>query len=100
LSGVPEGLWQGLFLVDHPVLARLWGPLVGPLVGVVSLMCSIRNLPLAAGMVVMVVRLLRTDGSAMLRMWAGDLVALAEARPKPRTRTGLSAKRSGFSALG
>jgi hypothetical protein len=45
---VPEAFWQGFFLVDHPVLAKLWGPLVGPLVAVVSFVCSIGNVPLAA----------------------------------------------------
>src|SRR3979411_2960353 len=29
---VPNSFWQGLFLFDHPVLAPIWGPLVGPLV--------------------------------------------------------------------
>jgi uncharacterized protein len=27
---VPPGFWQGFFLESHPVLAKLWGPLVGP----------------------------------------------------------------------
>jgi uncharacterized protein len=45
---VPERFWQGFFLVDHPLLAKLWGPLVGPLVAVVSFVCSIGNVPLAA----------------------------------------------------
>jgi uncharacterized protein len=45
---VPEAFWQGFFLVDHPLVARLWGPLVGPLVAVVSFVCSIGNVPLAA----------------------------------------------------
>jgi uncharacterized membrane protein YraQ (UPF0718 family) len=45
---VPEAFWQGFFLVDHPVLAKLWGPLVGPVVAVVSFVCSIGNVPLAA----------------------------------------------------
>jgi uncharacterized membrane protein YraQ (UPF0718 family) len=45
---VPEEFWQGFFLVDHPLLAKLWGPLVGPLVAVVSFVCSIGNVPLAA----------------------------------------------------
>jgi hypothetical protein len=44
----PEAFWQGLFLVDHPLLAKVWGPLVGPLVAVVSFVCSIGNVPLAA----------------------------------------------------
>jgi uncharacterized membrane protein YraQ (UPF0718 family) len=45
---VPEAFWQGFFLVDHPLLAKLWGPLVGPVVAVVSFVCSIGNVPLAA----------------------------------------------------
>jgi hypothetical protein len=45
---VPEAFWRGFFLVDHPVAAALWGPLVGPLVAVVSFVCSIGNVPLAA----------------------------------------------------
>ena len=45
---VPNSFWQSFFLVDHPVLAKLWGPLVGPLVAMVSFVCSIGNLPLAA----------------------------------------------------
>ena len=45
---VPESFWQGFFLIDHPLLAKLWGPLVGPLVAVVSFVCSIGNVPLAA----------------------------------------------------
>jgi hypothetical protein len=45
---VPEAFWQGFFLVDHPVAAKLWGPLVGPIVAVVSFVCSIGNVPLAA----------------------------------------------------
>jgi len=45
---VPERFWQGFFLADHPLAARLWGPLVGPLVAVISFVCSIGNVPLAA----------------------------------------------------
>jgi uncharacterized protein len=45
---VPEAFWQSFFLVDHPVAAKLWGPLVGPLVAVISFVCSIGNVPLAA----------------------------------------------------
>jgi uncharacterized protein len=45
---VPEAFWQSFFLVDHPVLAKLWGPLVGPLVAMLSFVCSIGNVPLAA----------------------------------------------------
>ena len=45
---VPAGFWQRLFLADHPLAARLWGPLVGPLVAMLSFVCSIGNVPLAA----------------------------------------------------
>jgi uncharacterized protein len=45
---VPQAFWQSFFLVDHPVLATLWGPIVGPLVAVVSFVCSVGNIPLAA----------------------------------------------------
>ena len=45
---VPESFWQGLFFEHHPTLAKFWGPLIGPLVAVVSFVCSIGNVPLAA----------------------------------------------------
>ncbi len=45
---VPAGFWQAFFGVDHPLLAKLWGPIVGPLVAVISFVCSVGNIPLAA----------------------------------------------------
>ena len=45
---VPDTFWQSLFLTGHPVLAALWGPIVGPLVAVISFVCSVGNIPLAA----------------------------------------------------
>jgi len=45
---VPNSFWQGFFLIHHPLLAKLWGPLVGPLVSMSSFVCSIGNVPLAA----------------------------------------------------
>jgi uncharacterized membrane protein YraQ (UPF0718 family) len=45
---VPEGFWRSFFLTDHPVLSALWGPIVGPIVAIVSFVCSIGNVPLAA----------------------------------------------------
>jgi uncharacterized protein len=45
---VPSEFWQSFFVVDHPLLARLWGPIVGPLVAVISFVCSVGNIPLAA----------------------------------------------------
>jgi len=45
---VPATFWQHLFLTSHPLTARLWGPLIGPVVSVLSFVCSIGNVPLAA----------------------------------------------------
>jgi uncharacterized protein len=45
---VPESFWQSFFLVDHPFWAKIWGPLVGPVVAMLSFVCSIGNVPLAA----------------------------------------------------
>ena len=45
---VPDSWWQSLFLVDHPTAAKFWGPAIGPLVAVLSFVCSVGNVPLAA----------------------------------------------------
>ena len=45
---VPESFWQAFFLSNNPTLARIEGPLVGPLVAIVSFVCSVGNVPLAA----------------------------------------------------
>jgi uncharacterized protein len=45
---VPEKFWQIFFLADHPGWSALWGPIVGPIVAIVSFVCSIGNVPLAA----------------------------------------------------
>ncbi|MCV7197200.1 hypothetical protein BST12_28785 [Mycobacterium angelicum] len=45
---VPETFWQSFFLANHPALSALWGPIVGPIVAIVSFVCSIGNVPLAA----------------------------------------------------
>jgi uncharacterized membrane protein YraQ (UPF0718 family) len=45
---VPSEFWQLFFLADHPVIARIWGPIVGPLVAVIAFVCSVGNIPLAA----------------------------------------------------
>ncbi len=45
---VPKHFWQGFFLQGHPLLAKFWGPLVGPMVAVLSFVCSVGNVPLAA----------------------------------------------------
>jgi uncharacterized membrane protein YraQ (UPF0718 family) len=45
---VPETFWQNFFLANHPGVAPVWGPIVGPVVAIVSFVCSIGNVPLAA----------------------------------------------------
>jgi hypothetical protein len=45
---VPSDFWQSFFLVNHPFIARIWGPIVGPLVAVIAFVCSVGNIPLAA----------------------------------------------------
>jgi hypothetical protein len=45
---VPNAFWQSFFLTGHPVQATLWGPIVGPVVAVISFVCSVGNIPLAA----------------------------------------------------
>jgi uncharacterized protein len=45
---VPGAFWQRFFLVGDPALARWWGPFAGPLVALVSFVCSVGNVPLAA----------------------------------------------------
>jgi uncharacterized membrane protein YraQ (UPF0718 family) len=45
---VPSEFWQSFFLVNHPIIATIWGPVVGPLVAVISFVCSVGNIPLAA----------------------------------------------------
>jgi uncharacterized membrane protein YraQ (UPF0718 family) len=45
---VPHSFWQGLFLDHHPTLAKFWGPLIAPAVAVISFVCSVGNVPLAA----------------------------------------------------
>ncbi len=45
-SWVPDSFWQGLFLDGHP-LVSLWGPSIGPIVAILSFVCSVGNVPLA-----------------------------------------------------
>jgi uncharacterized protein len=44
---VPDSFWQGFFFAGHPLAAKLWGPLIGPVVAIMSFVCSIGNVPLA-----------------------------------------------------
>ena len=45
---VPATFWQHLFLAGHPLAAELWGPVIGPVISLLSFVCSIGNVPLAA----------------------------------------------------
>ena len=44
---VPDSFWQAFFISGHPLAAKIWGPLIGPVVAIVSFVCSIGNVPLA-----------------------------------------------------
>ena len=45
---VPNSFWESFFFSGHETFAKFWGPLIGPLVAVISFVCSIGNVPLAA----------------------------------------------------
>ena len=45
---VPAAFWRGFFLMSHPGLSLIWGPLIGPVVSMVAFVCSVGNVPLAA----------------------------------------------------
>jgi len=45
---VPAEFWHAAFFADSPLLSKLWGPVVGPLIALASFTCSIGNVPLAA----------------------------------------------------
>jgi uncharacterized membrane protein YraQ (UPF0718 family) len=44
---VPDSFWQHLFLTDHALASKLWGPIIGPVISMLSFVCSIGNVPLA-----------------------------------------------------
>ena len=44
---VPDSFWRSFFFSGHPFAAKLWGPLIGPVVALFSFVCSIGNVPLA-----------------------------------------------------
>ena len=45
---VPKSFFRHFFVTGHPVLAKIWGPIVAPFVSMVTFVCSIGNVPLAA----------------------------------------------------
>jgi uncharacterized membrane protein YraQ (UPF0718 family) len=44
---VPDSFWRAFFFAGHPLAAKLWGPLIGPVVAIISFVCSVGNVPLA-----------------------------------------------------
>jgi len=45
---IPATWWNSFFLTGHPRLAKWWGPVAGPVVAILSFVCSVGNVPLAA----------------------------------------------------
>jgi len=45
---VPDSFWNAFFFSNIPTISKIIGPLVGPLVAIVSFVCSVGNVPLAA----------------------------------------------------
>jgi hypothetical protein len=44
---VPDSAWHAIFFTSNPTVNTFWGPLVGPLLSMVSFVCSVGNVPLA-----------------------------------------------------
>jgi uncharacterized protein len=44
---VPNSFWQGLFLTSQPNVNAFWGPIIAPLIALLSFVCSVGNVPLA-----------------------------------------------------
>jgi uncharacterized membrane protein YraQ (UPF0718 family) len=44
---VPNSFWQGLFLTSQPNVNAFWGPVIAPLIALLSFVCSVGNVPLA-----------------------------------------------------
>ena len=45
---VPAGVWSAVFATHDPELAKIIGPLVGPVVAIFTFVCSVGDVPLAA----------------------------------------------------
>ena len=44
---VPNSFWQALFLTNQPALGTVWGPIIGPVIAMLTFVCSVGNVPLA-----------------------------------------------------
>src|SRR5947209_1584756 len=45
---VPAAFWRAFFFTSNPTVNEFWSPLVAPLVSMLSFVCSVGNVPLAA----------------------------------------------------
>lgn len=45
---IPASFFRVLFFAGHPLASRIWGPVIGPIISLLSFVCSIGNVPLAA----------------------------------------------------
>jgi len=45
---IPQSWWRALFFTNNHTLAVIWGPMIAPLIAVLSFVCSVGNVPLAA----------------------------------------------------
>src|SRR6267378_2951598 len=44
---VPNSFWQALFISRDPTLGAIWGPIIGPVIAMLTFVCSVGNIPLA-----------------------------------------------------
>ena len=44
---VPNSFWQTLFVSSDPTVAAVWGPMIGPVIAMLTFVCSVGNIPLA-----------------------------------------------------
>ncbi|HYS98066.1 MAG TPA: permease [Candidatus Dormibacteraeota bacterium] len=44
---VPNSFWQTLFVSSDPTVAAVWGPIIGPVIAMLTFVCSVGNIPLA-----------------------------------------------------
>jgi hypothetical protein len=49
-AGVPAAAWQALFLTGHGAWSSIENAVLGPLIAVISFVCSVGNVPLAAAL--------------------------------------------------
>ena len=45
---VPDSVWSSVFFAGHGAATQIWGAFIGPLIAVISFVCSVGNVPLAA----------------------------------------------------